>query len=104
MGRALNALNFHLTWEYPPGELDDILNSNFLDAVCVAFARDSLQEVIDYRGAHGVRLVHNGVVDYMGMWLGHLGTSDATNGAVLHVEESMDDYKRTGKHILHIAF
>ena len=29
-----------------------------------------------------VRIVHNGVVDYNGMWIGPVGTSDAADGAI----------------------
>eukprot|EP00435_Cladocopium_sp_Y103_P056907 s446_g19.t1 len=56
-----------------------------------------LSEIVDYRGPHGVRIVHNGVVDYNGMWIGPVGSSDAANGAIKYGGLLLDELPRTGK-------
>jgi len=53
--------------------------------------------VIDYRGPHGVRLVHKGVLNNSGMWVGRLGFGDATDGAVKPAGESVDRLDRIGR-------
>lgn len=76
----------------------------YLDGTCVLFEEQSLREVIDYRGPHGVRLVTNGVLDYRGIWTGMLGAGDASGGAVRHMSEEMDNVAFAGKHVLDIRF
>merc|ERR1719188_2942905 len=78
--------------------------SNYLDGCCIAFEEQALREVIDYRGAHGVRLVSGGVLDYFGVWAGHVGIGDATGGAISHLGENVDAAKNVGKHSLDVMF
>jgi hypothetical protein len=70
--------------------------SSYLSTVCFTFERQALQEVIDYRGSHGVRLVYKCVVDYNGLWLGPTGLSDSTVGAVQHMGEAFETSKKEG--------
>lgn len=69
----------------------------------VWFSRSrALRDLVDYRGPHGVRIVHNGVLDYSGVWVGALGIGDATGGAVGHIGETVDNAKRIGKQMVEV--
>jgi hypothetical protein len=76
--------------------------SNYLDGACMVFEGQGLRELVDYRGPHGVRLVCNGVVDYLGVWTGKIKFGDATAGAVIHAAEEMDNVACAGKHTLQV--
>jgi len=76
----------------------------YLDGACVVFEEQALREVVDYRGAHGVRLVCNGVLDYRGVWAGKVGVGDATGGSIWHSGEAMDNAARTGMHSMQVCF
>jgi len=98
-----------MQWSYPalPKHLAAADSSpsqeeHFLDATCICFEGQSLREIVDYRGAHGVRLVHNGVLDYSGVWVGKLNIGDATGGAVWHAGEDMDNASRVGKQFMEV--
>eukprot|EP00929_Paragymnodinium_shiwhaense_P099702 TRINITY_DN6148_c0_g2_i1.p1 TRINITY_DN6148_c0_g2~~TRINITY_DN6148_c0_g2_i1.p1 ORF type:complete len:2715 (-),score=639.93 TRINITY_DN6148_c0_g2_i1:173-8317(-) len=97
-------LTFNLTWCYPPKEeIKPGDNSGlYLDVTCFIFAGQQLMEVVDYRGPHGVRLCHNGLVDYGGLWIGVTGIGDATNGAVYPGKEGLDNHKREGSAALEV--
>eukprot|EP00929_Paragymnodinium_shiwhaense_P104862 TRINITY_DN69654_c0_g1_i1.p1 TRINITY_DN69654_c0_g1~~TRINITY_DN69654_c0_g1_i1.p1 ORF type:complete len:2668 (+),score=694.91 TRINITY_DN69654_c0_g1_i1:170-8173(+) len=87
-----------LKWEWPGQEAHQQRNQyqSFLDATCIAFDRRALQEVVDYRGASGVRIIHNGVVDYAGAWIGMTDVGDATGGTVRPHSEELDLRERRG--------
>jgi len=95
--KPLSALCLNICWVYPPTEDLDARTQTGVDGTCLAFAGRALQEVIDYRGAHGVRWVQNGIIDQMGLWVGRVGLGDATNGAVKSAGMSFDRTKRQGK-------
>jgi len=78
--------------------------SNYLDATCFAFEDQALREVVDYRGPHGVRVVTMGVLDYRGVWSGHVGIGDASGGAISHAGERMDNVANTGQHTIELRF
>ena len=78
----------------------------------VIFEGKALRELVDYRGAHGVRWVMNGVplstaareeasgelrLDYRGYWVGQIPIGDATGGAVRHTGQSVNYTKRDGQ-------
>jgi len=94
--KNLEQLEVELAWGYPSTSEADHSSWKFLDACCCAFKKQALQEVVDYRGPHGVRIVHNGVVDCKGIWLGVVGVGDALNGSVSHSQDTMDDAKQVG--------
>lgn len=79
-------------------------SSNYLDGTCLVFEEQGLREVVDYRGPNGVRLVSGGVLDFRGVWMGHVGIGDATAGAVQHMGEELDDKACTGKHMIEMRF
>jgi len=72
------------------------LMENYMDGSCHLFEGQALREVIDYRGAHGVRIVCNGVLDYGGVWIGKVGVSDASAGSIQYVGEKLEALPRTG--------
>jgi len=78
--------------------------ANHLDGVCVVFEEQSLREVVDYSGPHGVRLVANGVVDYRGVWAGKVGVGDATGGAVCYSGEAIDNAAFSGRNTFLVRF
>eukprot|EP00913_Durusdinium_trenchii_P030777 g28825.t1 len=82
ISKSLNHLFVEVRWEFGEVKRTDNKDHSYLDAALITFAKQSLQEIVDYRGPHGVRIVHNGVVDYNGMWIGPVGTSDAADGAI----------------------
>jgi len=93
-----------LSWSYPGvrrgfdfDEAPPPQEESFLDTTCICFEGQALREIVDYRGAHGVRIVHNGVLDYGGVWVGKVSIGDATGGAVWHAGEEMDNANRVGK-------
>jgi len=88
----LSGVIMEVSWEMLPGTEAHAMS---LDAACVTWEGQALQEVVDYRGAHGVRVVHAGVVDYSGHWLGK-GIGDATDGAVAFVNEELDEARMKG--------
>lgn len=96
--RKMKKVHVELAWKYPDPEdiVDEERDCNFLDIVAMAFSGRALQEVVDYRGAHGVRLVHNGVFDESGVWLGKVGVGDATDGQVSYLGDELDDLSRKG--------
>lgn len=96
----LTQLRIDLGWSFPPANVDGQAQyDSFLDGTCFAFEGQALREIVDYRGAHGIRIVHNGIVDYSGVWVGNLGLGDALSGAVRFVGEEMDNRARAGKNI-----
>jgi len=84
--------------------LADDLGGYYMDASCIMFSGQALREVVDYRGSHGVRIVHNGVVDYRGYWIGPMAVGDASGGSVMYVGEEMDDLNRAGKQSIMVQF
>jgi stress response protein SCP2 len=108
---SIQTLRYEMCWRYPSSWQDKRVMSkevfppqedNFLDAACMVFEAQALRDVVDYRGPHGVRIVHNGVLDYGGVWVGKVGIGDATGGAVRYKSESMDNARRVGKHTLEV--
>ncbi|CAE8609649.1 unnamed protein product [Polarella glacialis] len=95
--RPLSKLLIQSRWEFPEIKRNDLRDHSYLDGAVFTFAKQCLQEVIDYRGSHGVRIVHNGVIDYNGVWLGPIGIGDATDDAVRFAGIHLDDLPRTGK-------
>jgi len=75
---------------------------NFLDASCFLFEGQALREIVDYRGPHGVRIVHNGVLNYGGLWVGKVGIGDATGGSIKHLGEELNNSERFGKQIFQV--
>jgi len=125
--KAIQSLRYDMCWRYPaadksregkfPGsrwsagswyavestEFESVAHEeNYLDAACMVFEGQALRDVVDYRGAHGVRIVHNGVLDYCGVWVGKVGVGDATGGAVRYMGERMDDASRMGRQTLEV--
>jgi len=109
--KKIHSLRYEMWWRYPSPEPSKKLvgkdvypmqEENFLDATCMVFQQQALRDVVDYRGPHGVRIVHNGVLDYSGVWVGKVGIGDATGGAVWHAGEVMDNAKRIGRHMLEV--
>lgn len=109
--KVVKTLRYDLCWRYPACFQDRRLSGkeiyppqeeNFLDAACMVFEAQALRDVVDYRGPHGVRIVHNGVLDYSGVWVGKVGIGDATGGAVWHAGETMDNARREGRHSLEV--
>jgi len=102
--RAVKKLHVDITWRYP--HLDDIgaeeRDCRYIDMAAICFSGRALQEVIDYRGAHGVRLVHNGIFDESGVWLGVVGVGDATDGAARHMGLKFDDLLEWGSQSVEI--
>ncbi|CAE7357666.1 unnamed protein product [Symbiodinium sp. CCMP2456] len=97
-GEAWN-LEFEFKYKFPEQEEDteeDPTNC-YLDATCVLFEGQALREVVDYRGAHGIRWVTNGVLDYRGYWVGQIPIGDASGGAVHHIGGSQNYAAREGK-------
>ena len=98
-------LTFEFGWTFPPEqEEDDDPTPFFLDAACVIFEGQALRELVDYRGAHGVRWVMNGVLDYRGYWVGQIPIGDATGGAVTHAGGDVDYTAREGKTSMEVQF
>lgn len=107
--RYLRNLHVQLHWSYPgerltpdrPKRQDIGMHVAFeLDGSAVMFQGRALREVVDYRGPHGIRVVHNGVLDYSGVWVGKLNISDASAGSLAHVAEEMDDARQGGMQVL----
>eukprot|EP00930_Biecheleria_cincta_P034438 TRINITY_DN23806_c0_g1_i1.p1 TRINITY_DN23806_c0_g1~~TRINITY_DN23806_c0_g1_i1.p1 ORF type:complete len:2525 (+),score=466.54 TRINITY_DN23806_c0_g1_i1:530-7576(+) len=94
--KPLSYLGIEVRWEFSEVKRNDNKDHSFLDAALLTFSKRNLQEVIDYRGPHGVRIVHNSVVDYAGMWVGPAGSGDAANGAVSYTGLTLDELPRTG--------
>lgn len=98
-------LRFEFGWTFPPEqEEEDDPTPFFLDAACVIFEGQALRELVDYRGAHGVRWVMNGVLDYPGYWVGQIPIGDATGGAVKHVGGDFNYTAREGKTSMEVQF
>ncbi|CAK9017342.1 unnamed protein product [Durusdinium trenchii] len=97
ISKSLNHLFVEVRWEFGEVKRTDNKDHSYLDAALITFAKQSLQEIVDYRGPHGVRIVHNGVVDYNGMWIGPVGTSDAADGAIKYGGLLLDELPRSGK-------
>ncbi|CAE7664158.1 DRC9, partial [Symbiodinium pilosum] len=97
-GEAWN-LEFEFKYKFPEQEDDTEEDSThcYLDTTCVMFEGQALREVVDYRGAHGVRWVMNGVLDYRGYWVGQIPIGDASGGAVHHIGGSVEYAKREGR-------
>eukprot|EP00931_Biecheleriopsis_adriatica_P121600 TRINITY_DN9665_c0_g4_i1.p1 TRINITY_DN9665_c0_g4~~TRINITY_DN9665_c0_g4_i1.p1 ORF type:complete len:2531 (+),score=586.30 TRINITY_DN9665_c0_g4_i1:24-7595(+) len=95
--KPLNHLGIEVRWEFGEVKRMDVKDHSYLDGALLTFAKRNLQEVIDYRGPHGVRIVHNSVVDYSGIWIGPVGTGDAADGAVTYAGQELDELPRTGK-------
>ncbi|CAE7913169.1 Tsnax [Symbiodinium necroappetens] len=97
-GEAWN-LEFEFKYKFPEQEEDTEEDSTncYLDATCVLFEGQALREVVDYRGAHGIRWVTNGVLDYRGYWVGQIPIGDASGGAVHHIGGSQNYAAREGK-------
>jgi len=104
--RPFKRLQVRYHWGYP--EFEDVEDApedrecRFLDAACIVFAGRALLEVVDYRGPHGVRLVHNGVYDEAGVWLGPMHVGDATNAATKYISTDLDDLEKVGRQIFEI--
>eukprot|EP00439_Symbiodinium_sp_Y106_P080944 s224_g19.t2 len=94
--KPLGDLRVEVRWEFGEVKRTDNKDHSYLDGTLITFAGRSLQEIIDYRGAHGVRVVHNGVVDYDGVWVGPVGVSDASDGAIKHRGLVLDELPRSG--------
>ncbi|CAE7253621.1 unnamed protein product [Symbiodinium sp. KB8] len=94
--KPLGDLRVEVRWEFGEVKRTDNKDHSYLDGTLITFAGRSLQEIIDYRGAHGVRVVHNGVVDYDGVWVGPVGVSDAADGAIKHQGLLLDELPRSG--------
>ncbi|CAE7720774.1 unnamed protein product, partial [Symbiodinium pilosum] len=94
--KPLSDLLIEVRWEFGEVKRQDMKDHSYLDGALIAFAGRSLQEIIDYRGAHGVRVVHNGVVDYEGMWVGPVGVNDASDGSIKHKGLVLDELPRAG--------
>lgn len=97
-GEAWN-LEFEFKYKFPEQDEDteeDPTNC-YLDTTCVLFEGQALREVVDYRGAHGIRWVTNGVLDYRGYWVGQIPIGDASGGAVHHIGGSQNYAAREGK-------
>lgn len=95
--KSLSHLFIEVKWEFGEVKRTDNKDHSYLDGALVTFAGRSLQEIVDYRGPHGVRIVNNGVVDYNGMWIGPVGSSDAADGAIKYGGLLLDELPRTGK-------
>lgn len=89
-------LGIDVRWEFSEVKRSDVRDHSYLDAALFTFSKRNLQEVIDYRGPHGVRIVHNSVVDYAGMWIGPARSGDAANGAINYEGLTLDELPRTG--------
>lgn len=109
--KTLCNVRVELEWRYPTnGKRQSAVNQtdfppeeeNFLDASCFVFEGQGLREIIDYQGPHGVRLVHNGVVNYSGLWVGKVGIGDATGGSVVHSAQELNNADRIGKSIFQV--
>eukprot|EP00930_Biecheleria_cincta_P029313 TRINITY_DN20403_c0_g1_i2.p1 TRINITY_DN20403_c0_g1~~TRINITY_DN20403_c0_g1_i2.p1 ORF type:complete len:2461 (-),score=358.89 TRINITY_DN20403_c0_g1_i2:579-7961(-) len=107
---SLRDLTFELNWEFPPvqderGDEATFENINYyMDGACAVFEGQALRELVDYRGAHGVRWVSNGVLDYRGLWVGQIPVGDATGGSVQYGEYDIDNAKRKGKTTINVHF
>lgn len=100
--KTLHHVELRMRWKRPSEDrFRDDLN---LDGTCAIFEEQGLREIVDYRGPHGVRIVQAGVLDYGGIWLGNLGVSDASGGAVWNEGESTDDVAHSGSHSLRLRF
>lgn len=97
-------LGFDFGWTFPEQEEEDDPTPFFLDATCVIFEGQALRELVDYRGAHGVRWVMNGVLDYRGYWVGQIPIGDATGGAVQHAGGDVNYTAREGKTSMEVQF
>ncbi|CAJ1374029.1 unnamed protein product [Effrenium voratum] len=95
--KPLGHLHLEVRWEFGEVKRTDSKDHSYLDGALITFSGRCLQEIVDYRGPHGVRIVHNGVVDYDGMWIGPVGKSDAANRAIKHEGLVLDELPRTGK-------
>jgi hypothetical protein len=109
--KAIETLKFEFNWKYPNNAIDShgrrlsinhqdavkFQEENYLDCACIVFEGQALRDVVDYRGPHGVRIVHNGVLDFSGVWVGKVGVGDATGGAASHSGEFLDNAKRCGR-------
>lgn len=107
---SLRDLVFQLHWQFPAfkdEKSDEATFENihyYMDGACAVFEGQALRELVDYRGAHGVRWVTNGVLDYRGLWVGKIPVGDATGGAVRYGQYDIDNVKREGKTSVHINF
>jgi len=96
IAKPFNNLGIEVRWEFSEVKRAD-RDHTYLDVTILTFDKRNLQEVIDYRGPHGVRIVHNCIVDYAGMWIGNVGTGDAADGAIEHAGVKLDELPRVGK-------
>jgi stress response protein SCP2 len=92
--QLLRNIRISMQWEF--ANQDRLSFLDHLDIACFVFESRALKEVIDYRGAHGVRIVHDGILDYSGVWVGPTGIGDATGGAVRFSGVDLDAIKREG--------
>jgi len=97
IAKPLNRLGVEVRWEFSEVKRADARDHSYLDVTVMTFNKQSLQEVIDYRGPHGVRIVHNCVVDYSGIWIGNVSTGDAADGAIEYAGIKLDELPRVGK-------
>eukprot|EP00928_Gymnodinium_smaydae_P003799 TRINITY_DN11340_c1_g1_i7.p1 TRINITY_DN11340_c1_g1~~TRINITY_DN11340_c1_g1_i7.p1 ORF type:complete len:1213 (+),score=151.87 TRINITY_DN11340_c1_g1_i7:176-3814(+) len=97
--QPLRRLRVVTKWDFPAvkdAKPNLIRYVDHLDVACLLFEGRALQEIVDYSGPHGVRIVHDGILDYSGMWVGRTGVGDATNGAVRYIKTEMDAISREG--------
>eukprot|EP00928_Gymnodinium_smaydae_P042646 TRINITY_DN28687_c0_g4_i2.p1 TRINITY_DN28687_c0_g4~~TRINITY_DN28687_c0_g4_i2.p1 ORF type:complete len:1960 (-),score=560.78 TRINITY_DN28687_c0_g4_i2:54-5786(-) len=101
--KILHNVEFRLSWNFPPLARGGV-SLPCLDGTCAVFEEQGLREVVDYRGAHGVRIVQGGVLDYAGVWLGKVGVSDAAGKAVRFANETVDHVGKRGEHAIGVRF
>jgi len=105
----LTHYRLQMKWDFPNSDENSNgetpkQSGNYLDTTCFAFEERQLSEVVDYRGPHGVRIIHNGIIDYAGLWVGVTGVGDATGGAVRHSGEDLDYVNRLGTNTMDVQF
>eukprot|EP00927_Polykrikos_kofoidii_P029968 TRINITY_DN25845_c0_g1_i1.p1 TRINITY_DN25845_c0_g1~~TRINITY_DN25845_c0_g1_i1.p1 ORF type:complete len:2159 (-),score=377.22 TRINITY_DN25845_c0_g1_i1:70-6249(-) len=91
---GLEQVVLQLNYGFPASS--EFQNTLHLDGTIVSYEQQGLRELVDYQGPHGVRIVHNGVVDYAGIWVGHTGIGDAMGGAASHAGSTIDDSRKCG--------
>jgi len=84
--RVLRRITLDLAWSYPRGIMDS------LDAACIAFDEDKIVEIIDRRGAQGLK--------YGAVSSNHREKYDRLHGAVRHTGDVMDTDSRFGKQVM----
>eukprot|EP00929_Paragymnodinium_shiwhaense_P096501 TRINITY_DN58107_c0_g3_i1.p1 TRINITY_DN58107_c0_g3~~TRINITY_DN58107_c0_g3_i1.p1 ORF type:complete len:2786 (-),score=679.57 TRINITY_DN58107_c0_g3_i1:252-8609(-) len=98
--KLLSHLEVHLIYDYPAAER--FKGTVCLEGAVLLYEQQSCRELVDYRGAHGIRVVHNGVVDYGGIWLGVQPVTDASGGSVTYESSELDDARGTGRETFRI--